>query len=379
MSKILHILSGLLLPASLFAQSSIMTKKATLPVEVRESSGLEWVAGGLWSFNDSGNPPFLFQLDSNDGTIIKKVTIGNYGNTDWEDIASDSDYLYVGDFGNNDGNRKDLKVLRIPVASLMSLSDTTVDAEAIEFSYSDQTDFNPAGGTNFDCESMLAMGNSLYLFTKDRGDYHTRVYPLSKIPGTYSISSVATFNSACLITAADINPSQNTIALLAYSSGKTGSRIFLLSNFSGNAIFSGKIQDILLTPNANGWQTEGLLFLSDERIFVSCEATSSYPSGLYSIDLPYLKSDPLSVGKLSNADTIHLYPVPSTGWVYISGMDEITSDSTLVMDPSGKQFTVPIRKEGRGSIAMDLSELPSGTYFLRLTSLPRRTYKIVRE
>src|SRR4051812_45510552 len=87
--------------------------KATLPAVLKESSGLCYTDGQLWSFGDSGNPDAIYKIDTTTGAILQTVTIANYPNTDWEDITADALYIYIGDFGNNSGDRTDLKILRV--------------------------------------------------------------------------------------------------------------------------------------------------------------------------------------------------------------------------------------------------------------------------
>ena len=38
--------------------------------------------------------------------------MSNIKNTDWEEISQDKDFIYIGDIGNNSGNRDDLKIYR---------------------------------------------------------------------------------------------------------------------------------------------------------------------------------------------------------------------------------------------------------------------------
>lgn len=80
-----------------------------LPSTVDETSGLIFWADGIWTFNDSGGDPTLYKVDTLNGEIIQHATITNGINVDWEDIAQDDDHIYIGDFGNNGGDRQDLE------------------------------------------------------------------------------------------------------------------------------------------------------------------------------------------------------------------------------------------------------------------------------
>ena len=91
------------------SQPVVVSLLCTLPSVLHESSGLCFTDGNLWSFGDSGNPNSIYKIDTSTGVILQTVTIQNYPNIDWEDISADSTFMYIGDFGNNNGNRTNLK------------------------------------------------------------------------------------------------------------------------------------------------------------------------------------------------------------------------------------------------------------------------------
>src|SRR4051812_9917293 len=169
--------------------------KYNLNTLLNESSGLIWWNKQIWSHNDSGNDPAIYSMNTTTSNIQRNVTISNATNIDWEDIAQDNKFIYIGDFGNNaNGNRTDLKIYKIAKADV--LAGTMVTASIINFSYNDQTDFTPKGNnnTNFDCEGMIALGDSLYLFSKDWVDNKTRLYKLPNKPGTFSAIKLGELN-----------------------------------------------------------------------------------------------------------------------------------------------------------------------------------------
>lgn len=97
-----------------------------LPQAVNETSGLIYWNGGLWTHNDSGNPPELYKLDTLSGQILQTIIISGVQNIDWEDIAQDETHIYIGDFGNNAGNRTDLKVLKISKTDIPASGNASV-------------------------------------------------------------------------------------------------------------------------------------------------------------------------------------------------------------------------------------------------------------
>ena len=115
----------------------------TLSSTLAETSGLIRWDNLIWTHNDSDDIN-LYGLDSLNGNIVQTQALTGTQNTDWEEISQDEDYLYIGDFGNNsNGNRTDLKILRI---SKSSFSAGTPVTDTISFSYADQVNFNPTGG-----------------------------------------------------------------------------------------------------------------------------------------------------------------------------------------------------------------------------------------
>jgi hypothetical protein len=284
MNKFKILLCLMALMPKLYAQSDTVYHQAVYPIgtltpDITESSGLIYDNGYVWSHNDAGNGPEIYKIAPGSGKIIQTLIVTNYPNIDWEDIACDSTYFYIGDIGNNDGIRTDLKVLRISKAQFMgsSAKNVNVTAEAIAFSYTDQT---PASSkNNYNCEALTSMGDSLYIFTKDKGDFKTRVYQLAKIPGTYIISPYDTYDAKGLITGADFNPKTKELVLLGYGNGHTNSFICYFSGVKGNKFFSGNSRRVEI-GGTNDWQMEGICFKGNDSLFLSCE-TSYVPATLY--------------------------------------------------------------------------------------------------
>ena len=262
--------------------------KVNIP-SVSENSGIEWINGNLYTFGDSGNPPSIFKLDTVTGNIKQTIRLTNYDNTDWEDITVDADYLYIGDFGNNDGLRKDLRILKIPKSQFINDTNAKVSltAEAINFSYADQSSFEKDKNTNFDCEAFISCGDSLYLFTKNRGDFKTRVYSLPKIQGTYKVSPYTNYNVNGKITGADYNAKTKEVILVGYMNGSKSSFIWYLNDFKGTNFFSGNKRRLEMGNSNTAWQTEGIAFYNETkngRIYISNEAKET-PAGIYMADI----------------------------------------------------------------------------------------------
>ena len=264
------------------------TLKVNTPA-VPENSGVEWINGSIYTFGDSGNPASIFKIDTTTGNVLQVIHVTNYGNTDWEDITQDSANIYIDDAGNNNGDRTDLKILKISKSQFVGNTATTINvtAQAINFSYADQTSFTSNSNTNFDCESLISIGDSLYIFSKDRGDLKTRVYCMPKNPGTYTLTPYTNYNVNGKICGADYNPINNEVILVGYLSGDKNSFIWLLNDFQGTNFFSGNKRRLELGNTSTAWQTEGIAFYNEtstHRIFISNEDNVT-PAGIYVADI----------------------------------------------------------------------------------------------
>jgi PKD repeat protein len=242
---------------------------------LNESSGLTFLDGKLWSFSDSGNPNDIYRIDTVTNTIFQTVDISNATNVDWEDMTSSSNYLFVGDFGNNNGNRQDLKIYRINKSALTPTT-TSVTASIINFSFSDQTSFvsNPTNH-NFDCEAMIFLNDSIHLFSKNWVDFQTKHYVLPNSPGTHVAQLRETLNTGFLVTGASVQQ-YGVISLIGYL--KTGTKavsLYMLYDYKNNLLFNGNKRKFdLSTQNVYG-QVEGVEFFNNSLAFVSNELYTS--------------------------------------------------------------------------------------------------------
>ena len=209
---------------------------------MKETSGLLMVNGMPWTHCDSGNPNSLYLFDPATGKVLREVVLENASNVDWEALTTDGTWVYVGDFGNNRGDRMDLRIYRFPLEKLLDEAVTSAMVDTIAFAYADQTDFTPAEqATNRDCEAFIAKDDSLFLFTKNWVDFHTHLYVLPAEPGEHLAVRRDTLEAMGLITAASHDPERGVIALLGYTSVMSPF-VWRLSGFPGNDLFRGQGQ-----------------------------------------------------------------------------------------------------------------------------------------
>ncbi len=250
--------------------------------DMEETSGIIYSDGYIWTINDSGGEAEIYKIDKATGLVNQKVVILNGSNKDWEDITEDENFIYIGDFGNNDGNRKDLKIYKIDKKNITDKKKVTVEAEVIGISFKDQKSFeNNDKNHNFDCEAMVSYGDSLILFSKNWGDYKTRMYKLPKTSGQYQLDPLSVFDADGLITGADYNSNLKKLVLIGYKEHVPF--IFLINDFDGKS-FSGKEIYRFNLFKMKGSQTEGITWSVGETVLFSTEQTKSYTQQVFEFD-----------------------------------------------------------------------------------------------
>ena len=339
-----------------------------LPSQVDETSGLIWFNNGLWTHNDSGGEAAIYRLDPSSGELLQTINLLNAHNFDIEDITQDDDYIYVGDFGNNYGNRDNLMIYKINKSHIPSISDTTVPIEIIRYQYNDQQNLvRKNRNNNFDCEAMLSMNDHLYLFTKNWVDQETKCYKISKNPGNYSLDIHQTFNVKGLITGADYSLEHQCISLIGYENFVP--IIWILWDFSGDTVFSGNKKRIDMAF-LQGAQTEGICFSDNDQLLFSCEA-SFYPPSLYRLYMSQI-IDPSAVPKVSfEPYQIELQPIPAQNQVVVKimGLNRPSFDIELynLGWQKVKQYSYSEKAfQQEVNITFPINDIPSGLYFVRI-------------
>ncbi len=229
-------LSCVLFSMVIFSQDDIETI-GQLPLEVRETSGLIFYNGKMITHNDSGNSPTLFEIDTTSLQISRTVTIENVINVDWEAITQDSDFIYIGDFGNNNGERQDLNILKIAKSDYDASG--TVTAERIDFIYEDQIDFMAMPDSDWDAEAFFSLGDDLIVLTKQWQSQGTVAYRVPKLPGAFLAERLDEYQVDGLVTGATYDAVNDELYLIGYS--QFLAPFFVqINGVQSDAIFSGE-------------------------------------------------------------------------------------------------------------------------------------------
>ncbi|AZB01463.1 hypothetical protein EG359_18440 [Chryseobacterium joostei] len=253
----------------------------SLPKKLKEVSGITLSKDKktMWVIEDRGNKNAIYGL-SDKGEMLAKVPVENAENTDWEDIISDAQgNIYIGDFGNNDNNRRDLAILKTDLKD--AAQKTTKVVQTTKFHYEGQTEFPPKkSNLLYDCEAFVEMDGNFYLFTKNRSKGFDGTFLVFKVPnkeGDFEAKLIGKlklqggYNDAA-ITSATINSTKDKIVLLTHKN------VHVLTGFTPDDFNAAKIQKISLNHNS---QKEAIVFQDDKTLIIADEKGKNEGGNVY--------------------------------------------------------------------------------------------------
>ena len=343
---------------------------ANLVDTLSENSGLVWADGKLYTFNDSGSGTKVYEVMSN-GTIIRSIHIANATNVDWEAMTSDSTYFYLGDFGNNNGNRTDLCIYRLLKSEVTNNAIDTVVAEKMNFSWADQLDFTSAyNANNFDCEAFYATEDSLFLFSKNWVDLKTKCYSLPNYwTDTLNATLSSQFDVDGLITDACKDTMNDRIYLLGYKNNGSNfytSFIWCLWDHASNFIFSGNKRRIEIGNVLTVSQTEGITLSDNGTAYVSAEKVINIitiPAKLFNLNFSAYFEESSGIESMLNEAPFQLSNILINEGI-IELVINVPFREVYIEDIQGKRIM---------EIENKLSKLPindfHGIYFLRIDNI----------
>ena len=259
---------------------------ASFPNHMKEVSGIDILADSnlIWMVEDAGNKPKLYGFDKATESLEKAITLANADNKDWEDLTSNGkSTIYIGDFGNNGNERKDLAIYT--VKDVLRVSENETDATKTSFILEDQQKFPPKKkDRNYDIEAFFYLNNYFYLFTRNRSndfDGTTKLYKLPAQEGNFTAELMDSFivcddKKDCEVTSAAIHPESGQIALLTYD------KVFLFRNYQNDDFFGGKVREIKLGHLS---QKEGITFKDAKTLYIADERNGSNGGNLYELKI----------------------------------------------------------------------------------------------
>ena len=247
-----------------------------LSKKIDETSGLASFENNFLTLNDSGGKPALYSFNAK-GDLLETHKIDGAINRDWEDIAQDSTHFYIADTGNNYATREDLTVYI--VTRDFKLKDS------IKINYASQTNFKKKKKNKYDAETLIAYGDSLLIFSKNRKSQKTQLYAFPKEGGQFSLEKLHTFDVNALITGGDYDSNSKRLVLTAYLPDYT-QYILKAENF-----LLDQLEDIVLERYQlplKPAQIEAVKILDNGSVWITSEGEGSSLPYLYKVDFSNL-------------------------------------------------------------------------------------------
>ncbi|MEE9362610.1 MAG: hypothetical protein V3U92_08435 [Cellulophaga sp.] len=275
------ILLGFLSGCANYGHLTYITK---LPISLRENSGIVVLENSsIWTIEDSGNENEIYQVNYK-GDLLKTLEVKKSKNRDWEDLTKDEKgNIYIADFGNNDNERKNLVIYKIPNPTLEK--GHKIKAEEIKFYYPEQKKFPPKkSNLLYDAEALFYQNDTLYIITRNRSKPFSGkalIYKIPAIQGTYEATYIGEFipcleSNNCQVTSADISPDGKTVVVLGYG------LLWVFTDFTLDNFTNGKMRTIDLGAET---QLESVSFTDNETVLISDEDTGFAGRNLYSFNL----------------------------------------------------------------------------------------------
>ena len=345
-----------------------------LPLIANESSGVVKAGpNSFWTHNDSGGLPELYEFDSS-GTLLRTLSLSGATNVDWEDLAMDSaGYIYIGDVGNNFNFRQELKIFKIPPPSAI-IGNIVSDFDTIWFHYADQTQFPPPlSQWNYDLEAMTIIGDSIYLFTKNRTNPATgysRVYTIPAVEGNYAADlrdSIFTGTGTIDhygITGAASNADGSTLVLIS------NLRTWIFNGYSLPYFSQGTVQTFEF---ANPSAKEAVTFGNDSTIWMTSEGSPTAAGFLYRLDSASLFTavTEMKVNQMS------VYPNPFIREILITSEQNLKN--VTLSDFTGK-IIMTKKIQGKEFRLLTDKALTSGLYMLYIeTTAGLSTFRVIKQ
>lgn len=356
--------------------------------DINEASGLAYSIvndGILWTHNDSGGENRIFAIDTN-GVSIGEFYLKDIENRDWEDICvgpgpdENTSYIYIGDFGDNDGTHKNKYIYRVAepfIGNRTDFVDTLIDISTIRFTYPDD---------DRDAETIFIDPLTKDLYIVGKRDSKIRLYKLSFPQSTTSKIEAELEVKFSLpndpesdtpnnyLTSGDISNNGSEILIKSYN------HIYYWNRKDGASISETVLNEpSLLTydtePQGEAicWKNDlinGYYTLSEEEVTFN-GITLTFPAQLYYYPRKQVATSikriiPQKIQLLQN------FPNPFNPVTTISyRLAQKENVKLLVYNSAGEMISVLVNENqpsGNYSYDFEAKDLSSGIYFYKLTT-----------
>ena len=269
------VVAGMLLASACTSLASdepgyTLVKQFSLPAELAETSGLYCAdQNSLYTLNDSGNKPILYQLNVL-GEIQQQLEVGAK-NRDWEALTGDDEHVYIGDIGNNNGKRKFVEILVLD----KKLSDPKV-LRTLRVTYlNNAIDKNEYLNHDFDAEALVSVDDKLILLSKSWQSTHLQIYELSKTELNQKVQPIATVEGLPgVVTGVDYNKLTREFIVVGYSLQGFGSFLPFIAKLDrqykvlASYPLSGfnQVEGVCVSPNGEVWISQESSFFSIQKL-----------------------------------------------------------------------------------------------------------------
>lgn len=240
--------------------------------------------GVIWTLNDSGNPPWLYAVDTAGQTLgVFRVTGAH--NFDWETLTVSpcpaGSCLIIGDIGDNPETRPSVRLYRIPEPGLAAAAAgelvATAPAESLSLRYPDgphdvEAIYADSAGNLFLVSKGRSNGMWLYRLPADAWSSGEMAVPerLDSLPITPDISFGQWISDAAL------SPDGRRVAVRTYSA------VFFFAVGPGGRLTPDRWEECFfgdLEP-----QGEGITWLDNRRLLLTGEASSTAAGPLFILE-----------------------------------------------------------------------------------------------
>lgn len=250
-----------------------ITDSYPLPPQLSESSGLYCLNNQALTINDSGNPATVFTIDSI-ARIVAQSSLEK-PNVDWEAITASHDAIFVGDIGNNRGNRSSLSIEVLDRDTMSHLRSLSIDYDGYKAGQ------NVPYAHDYDAEAMTWHDGKLLIFSKSWASRVSHVYEVDENAGHQTLKAKAHIEGLPgVITGADWDNTRQQYVVVGYASDPFGNFDTFLAEITPEFAVSR------LWPLPGHDQVEGICVAEDGSYWVSQESVGTTQASLFRVIAP---------------------------------------------------------------------------------------------
>jgi hypothetical protein len=211
---------------------------------------------------------------------LRKINIQR-PNHDWESITASPEGLWIGDIGNNRGQRKDLQLFFLSGDQLKKSA--KVNPKTTISVHYPEADFPQIKGKghNRDSEAIIFVRDNLYLFTKNRLNTDAYLALLSPEVPAQAIAPLDTLKVEMMVTGADYNETTDLLAISGYYAFKNYLAFIPLFTNQGKQferLFRYHLRGL------DGAQIESVALGEENVIILSTEKTGLFPQQTFRLN-----------------------------------------------------------------------------------------------